>query len=276
MTGKELVLALRESRLDDVAPPYLWPDAELLRYLNYAEVQACRRAQLIIDWTTASDAGTAATAGTAGQKPLCSLNIIANQATYALSPKILQIRRCQIKSMTYPLIGPVTYSEIDSVLPGWWGTAGTVITSGSGGATTTVITAGTSSTGTSATSGTTITQLVGGYPTYFVNEPANTITFVLSPSADDVAHLIVSRIPLTPFTLLTSPEIEEKYHEGLVDWAAHLAFMKPDSETINLKLATLYEAKFEGQFGPLPNAFSEKIRKTIPMMARMRPRPWGS
>jgi hypothetical protein len=179
--------------------------------------------------------------------------------------------------MSYPLVGPVTYAELDDRYTGWWGTAGTVITSGTGGATTAVYSAGTSSTGgTHATAGTTITALLGGFPIWFLNEPTNTITFVLSPSADDTAQLVVSRIPLTPFTLQTSPEIEEKYHDGLVDWAAHLAFMKPDSDTLNLNLAKLYEAKFEQQFGTLRDAFSEKMRKTIPMMERMRPRVFGS
>jgi hypothetical protein len=277
MIGRELVAALRESRLDDNVPPYLWSDTELLRFLNYAEVQSCRRAHLIIDWTTANDSGTASTAGTAGQKPLCTLSLIAGQATYNLSPKILQVRRCQIKTMSYPLIGPLTYEELDERYSGWWGTAGTVITSGTGGATTSVITAGTSATGgTHATSGTTITAILGGQPYCFINEPTNTITFVLAPSANDTAQLIVSRIPLIPFTLQTSPEIEERYHEGLMDWAAHLAFRKPDSETINLNLSALYEQEFTRQCGLLPDAYSEKMRKTISMAGRIRPRAFGS
>jgi len=277
MIGRELVAALRESKLDDVAPPFLWSDVELLRFLNYAEVQACRRAHLIIDWTTANDSGTAATAGTFGQKPLCVLSVIADQATYNLSPKILQVRRCQLKSMTYPLIGPVTHAELDERLAGWWGTAGTVLSSGTGGATTSSWTAGTSATGgTHATSGTLITALLGGQPDYFINEPTNTLTLVLSPSANDTAYLVVSRIPLIPFTLQTSPEIEEKYHEGLMDWAAYLAFKKPDSDTLNLNLAALYEKEFTAQFGPLPDAYSEKMKKTISMQGRMRPRTFGS
>jgi hypothetical protein len=289
MTGQELVNDMRESKLDDVSPPYLWSDPELLRFLNYAEVQACRRAHLLIDATTANDSGTAATAGTAGQKPLCTLTIAAGQATYNLSPKILQVRRCQLRSMSYPLLGPVTYEELDERLSGWWGTAGTVITSGTGGATTNAWTAGEAYTagtsvahgthataGTYATAGTIITATLGGLPMYFLNEPTNTITFVQAPSADDTAQLIVSRIPLVSFTLSTSPEIEEKYHEGLMDWAAHLAFRKPDSDTLNLNLAKMYEDMFVRSFGTLPDAYSEKMRKTLSMQGRMRPREWGT
>ena len=254
MTGQELITHMRESMLDDAAEPYLWADAELLRYLNYAEVQACRRAHLIIDGITGNDSGTGAwslgtggTRGTGGVKPLCSLSITADTAVYNLSPKILQVRRCQLLSMTYPLMGPITYPEVDELLSGWIGTSGTIGTAGS-----------------------------GGYPTYFLNEPGNTIAFIRAPSADDTASLIVSRIPLIPFSLITSPEIEEKYHEGLMDWAAHLAYMKSDSEVQNLNLAKVYETKFVIQFGSLPDAFSDRMRKTLAQQQRMRARDFGS
>jgi hypothetical protein len=247
MLGKEMIVNLRESILDDVAVPYLWSDTELLRNLNYAEVQACRRAHLIIDGTTANDNGTAGTAGTLGQKPLCTLTIVGNQATYLLSPKILQIKRCQLRSMTYPLSGPKTYPEMDELWTGWIGTNGTVGTAGS-----------------------------GGLPMYFLNEPGNTITFIPGPSTADTASLVVSRIPLTPFTLQTSPEIDEKYHEGLMDWAAHLAYMKNDSDTLNLNLAKVYEDRFVRSFGQLPDAYSDRMRKTLSQQQRMRPRNFGS
>lgn len=247
MTGKELISHMRESILDDVAIPYLWPDTELLRFLNYAEVQACRRAHLIIDSTTANDSGTAATASTAGQKPLCVLSVIAEQAYYQLSPKILQVKRCQLKSLTYPLRGPLTYPQVDEEFNAWWGTNGTVGTCGS-----------------------------GGYPEAFLNEPGNTITFLYSPSTSDTAYLVVSRLPLMSFTMQTSPEIDEKYHIDLCDWAAKLAFSKPDSDALNLILAKQYEASFESKFGPLPDAYSDRMRKTISMMGRMRDREFGS
>jgi hypothetical protein len=273
MTGQELVAHLRESILDDMAPPYLWQEAELLRYLNYAEVQACRRAHLIIDGTTLSDNGTAATAGTLGQKPLCMLPIVANVATYNLSPKVLQVKRCQLMSMTYPLPGPKSYSEIDELQSGWWGTVGTL------GTVVTIGTSGSSSTSTAYTTagsaGTVAASGSGGYPYCYINEPGNTITFVLAPSANDIAALVVSRIPLTPFTLQTSPEIEEKYHEGLMDWAAHLAYMKNDSDTINLNLAKVYEDKFTRQFGSLPDAYSDRMRKVLSQKQRMRARAFG-
>lgn len=247
MTGAELIAVLRESILDDVQEPYLWKTPELLRNLNYAEVQACRRSYLIIDGSTANDSGTAATASTAGQKPLCTLTVVGDTATYNLSPKILQVKRCQLASMVNPLTGPLTYDDLDDYMYGWKGTGGIVGTAGS-----------------------------GGYPSAFLNEPNNTITFIQCPSTADTAYLVVSRIPLISFTLQTSPEIEEKHHDGLLDWAAHLAYMKNDSDTQNLNLSKLHEEKFISRFGQLPDAYSEKMRKTLSQKQRMRPREFGS
>jgi hypothetical protein len=247
MTGQELVTQLRETYLDDLHTPPYWSDSELLRNLNYAEVQACRRAHLLIDRFTANDAGTSGTSSTSGQRPLCKLTLVANQATYYLSPKILMVKRCQLTSMSYPLNGPVSTQELDERQSGWWGTSGTVGTAGS-----------------------------GGYPDYFINEPGNTITLYPAPSKIDTAYLIVSRIPLTPFTLTTSPEIDERHHMGLCDWAAHLAFMKPGENTINLNLAKVYEDSFTRNFGLLPDSNAERIRRTLAMNQRMRPRVFGS
>lgn len=253
MIGGDLVAHLRESILDDITHPQLWSDTELLRLLNYAEVQACRRAHLLIDGATKVDKGTsflgstAGTTGTMGIQPLCYLNIVANQANYVLSSKILQIKRCQFRSMTYPLDGPVAYSELDDLVSGWMGTGGSVGTAGS-----------------------------TGTPTYFLNEPGNTITFIRAPSVADIADLIVSRIPLTNFTLQTSPEIDEQYHLGLCDWAAHLAYLKYDTETQNLNLSKMYEDKFTQQFGILPDAYIQKMRKSYSQKQRMRPREFGS
>jgi len=247
MIGQELVNNLRSDILDDVAIPYLWSDPELLRYLNYAEVQACRRSHLLIDSQTANDSGTAATAGTLGQKPLCQLTLVAGQAVYNLSPKILQIKRCQLSGMSYPLRGPLSYYEADEQMSGWMGTSGTVGTSGS-----------------------------GGYPSGFLNEPGNTITFLLAPSASGTAYLTISRLPLISFTLQTSPEIQESYHEGLMNWAARLAYLKNDSETFNPEKAKYYESIFTAQFGPLPDAKTERMVKILSQQGRMRSRQFGS
>jgi len=248
--GSELVNILRTDILDDIKVPYLWDDTALMRMLNYAEVQACRRAHLIIDGSTANDFGTSATAGTAGTagvQPLCQLSLTAGKSVYSLNPKVLMVKRCQLSGMSYPLLGPLSLNETDEQFPGWMGTSGTVGTSGT-----------------------------GGYPLVFMNEPTNTITFLLAPAEACTAYLTVSRLPLFPFLLTTSPEVEEKYHEGLLNWAAHLAYMKNDSDAFNPQKAKYYEDQFTAQFGALPDAKSERLVKSLMMNTRMRPRRFGS
>jgi len=247
--GSELVSILRTDILDDTKVPYLWSDAELLRGCNYGEVQACRRAHLIIDGSTPNDFGTSATAGssgTAGVRPLCQLSLTAGKSVYSLNPKILFVKRCQLSGMSYPLPGPLSLFEAEEQFAGWMGTSGTVGTASS-----------------------------GGTPLAFMNEPTNTITFLLAPVEACTAYLIVSRLPLFPFLLATSPEVEEKYHEGLMNWAAHLAYMKNDSDTFNPQKAKYYEDQFTAQFGALPDAKSERLVKSMMMNTRMRPVRFG-
>jgi hypothetical protein len=70
----------------------------------------------------------------------------------------------------------------------------------------------------------------------------------------------VSRLPLNEMALnsnlsgtagygITYPEIPGRYHKKMLYWAAHLSFLKNDSETFNLQKAELYEKKFEQHFG---------------------------
>lgn len=64
MTLSELRAAFRVET-GDTATPYLWADTDLNRWLNEAEREACIRAKLIIDDSTASVATYAVTSGTA-------------------------------------------------------------------------------------------------------------------------------------------------------------------------------------------------------------------
>lgn len=252
MTGQELLDELR-CRLDDEVIPYLWGDPELLRYLNYAEVQACRRAYLLVDGSNAQDQGTSGTAGTAGGgvADLCNVTIIPNVGVYTLSRLVLQIKRVKLASMSEPLL-PVARDELDALWYGWEGTSGTAGTAGTAGGDPPV------------------------YPEYFVPELGNELVLVQTPTINDTASLIVARLPLKQFTISTSPEIAEKHHDGLLEWATHLAYLKNDSDTLNLNLATLFEKRFTDRFGPLPDAYSEKMRRELPRRQRMRPREFGS
>lgn len=253
MTGAELLTDLR-ARIDDEAVPHLWSDPELMRYLNYAQIQACRRSQLIVDGTTSSDLGTSGTAGTSGGgvASLCSVTIIPNVGVYALSRLVLQIKRVKLATMAYPL-APITRDELDATWYDWEALSGT--------------------NGTSGTSGSAGDSPV--YPDYFLSETGNELKLIKIPTINDTASLVIVRLPLQQFTIKTSPEIEEKHHDGLIDWAAHLAYMKPDSETMQLNLAAVYEKKFTERFGPIPDAYAERMRKELPRRQRMRARGFG-
>lgn len=106
-TTLELIAWLRE-QLDDEVNPYLWTNSYLLRGLNEAEVQACRRAYLIIDKDTAS---------------VCALTLSASTATFAIHSKILQVRRLTIGSSDVPLT-QTTRQELDEEIPAWWSVYG--------------------------------------------------------------------------------------------------------------------------------------------------------
>lgn len=253
MTGEDLINSLRYDILDDVAEPYLWSTAFLLRCCNLAEAQACRRAHLIIDGNTGKDSGTSGTAGTAGGgvADLCSVTLIPNVWTYTLSRLVIQIKRVKLATMANPLT-PVTRDELDELWSSWESVSGTAGTAGTAGGDGPV------------------------YPEYFIAELGNELTLVKGPTINDTASLIVSRLPLMQFTLSTSPEVAERHHDGLLYWAAHLAYMKSDTETSNLNLAAVYEKKFTDRFGPMPDAYSEKMRRELPRRQRMRPRAFGS
>ena len=76
MTLTEIIQSAREDFLDDAVTPYLWSDIVLARYANEAEKEACRRASLLSDKTTAQDGDSV---------PLCSLTLVPGTAKYTIS-----------------------------------------------------------------------------------------------------------------------------------------------------------------------------------------------
>lgn len=76
MTVADFIAQFR-SDLDDGAAPYLWSDADIIRYLNGAVREACERALLIEDDTSAA----------------AQLTTIISQPTYVLHASVIQIKR---------------------------------------------------------------------------------------------------------------------------------------------------------------------------------------
>lgn len=228
MTTPELIIALREL-LDDEQQPYLWKDSALVRYLNDAERQACRRAYLIIDRQTSA---------------ICNVTLSASVASYTLHSKVLQLRRVVVGSGPSPLL-VYTKEELDALQD---------------------------------IGGTDWASITPGIPELVIHEANDELIFYPPPQSADVAYLEVARLPLIDLTNdnSSSPEVPLMYQEDLILWGAHRAYMKNDSDTLNLGLAKEYETKYTDRFGPLPSASNERKRKSWAMKMKARPREFGT
>jgi hypothetical protein len=222
VNATELIDAVR-SVLGDESPPYKWQDSALMRYLNEAEEQICRRAYLLIDETTTS---------------ICQFSVSVSVASYRYHSKILQIKRVVTASSTIPL-NQYTRAELDAEDTGW------------------------------------ISQI--GTPTKYVAENIGELILVPIPQSVTTATLQVARLPLNSFSAAStqSPEVDDGYHNDLIDWALHRAYERRDTDTQNMQLSQYYEGRFTVRFGALPTAKSERARKSIPSNMSVKAREFG-
>jgi hypothetical protein len=84
----------------------------------------------------------------------------------------------------------------------------------------------------------------------YVMTPTNKIILYPIPSVASTVNLTVSRFPNTPMTITGSPEVDSRYHQGLILWMLYRAYLKNDSETLNTDKAADYLKLFEKYFGP--------------------------
>lgn len=95
--------------LDDASTTdQLWTDVELNEYINDAENQSCKIADLLIDSTTVS---------------ICTITLVSGTAIYSISPLILKIPRAFITGATRPLI-QTTKRILDLTYPSWASASG--------------------------------------------------------------------------------------------------------------------------------------------------------
>lgn len=99
MTVADFIAQFR-SDLDDAVADYLWSDADIIRYLNGAVREACERALLIEDRTSAASLITTAI-GT---------------ADYALHPSVIQIKRVAFRGR--PLV-ETSVEQMDAECCNW-------------------------------------------------------------------------------------------------------------------------------------------------------------
>jgi len=247
----ELISVLRNQYLDDVAEPYLWSDAELIRYIAQAQNEACERAHLLVDQSTPA---------------ICQIPVQVGVTGYLLSDKVLLVKGAAFGTsadQSYALT-QTTRSRLDQTHPGWRNHTGNpryYICEDNG-----EITIIPASLGTTGTNGTTSTSGTSG-----------------------TAFLQVARYPLNDLSLastagtgtaglgVTYPEIPAQYHLKMLSWAVRLAFLKNDSETFNLAKAEKYEAIFDRDFGrPLSARTKQFLRSNNLNSPRMRPRAFSS
>lgn len=114
MKAVNLFTVFREQTGDENAP-LLWEDSELYRFLNEAEVEACRRARLIVD-----------TQNVAGVDNVCRITLANAVALYNLDRRVIYVRRALMAGRTIPLCG-MDYRDLDEDQPGWQSRTGQVI-----------------------------------------------------------------------------------------------------------------------------------------------------
>lgn len=99
MTLKELKSLFRLEG-DDRIKKYLWSEDYLTTIANWAEVEACRRARLITDSTSA----------------LCRLSVGAGDALLKVDPRVIFVRRTKLQSQTRPL-RKVHAADLEAMAP---------------------------------------------------------------------------------------------------------------------------------------------------------------
>lgn len=105
----ELITSARNQADDADSIDALWADSEWTEYANDAENEACIRANLLIDSTSA----------------LTSIAVSSGIATYGLDAKILIVKRVKLANGTEPLV-KTSRRVLDATYPDWENDSGTV------------------------------------------------------------------------------------------------------------------------------------------------------
>lgn len=156
---------------------------------------------------------------------ICTILVTAGTALYALSPKIIRTLSVMPSWDTRPLVRTVT-QEMDMRVSNW-------------------------------------RAETNPRPTHVLFDfESGKLRLYPTPSEDGSLNLRVYRIPLTNMTGDNDePEIKEVYHDKLVHWVCHRAYLKPDSDTYNKNASLEALAAFEREFGARPDARAEEFEE---------------
>lgn len=100
-----------------------------------------------------------------------------------------------------------------------------------------------------------------GQPSRFYDEQTY-LGVCPTPTVDTDLSLAVWRLPLEPMADNDDePDIAERFHFQLLDWAAHLAFKRRDADAQDQQRAANHEARFTNSFGVRPDANVQRKRR---------------
>ncbi len=159
---------------------------------------------------------------------VCSITLQANVSTYSLHPSVFEIKRLTFRGRP---LDEASVEGLDCDYPGW--------------------------------------ETRTGQPRYFVFEQASgtqpaKVRLVPTPIQADTVALTVCRGALKPLSAdidTGKPEIPERFHERLMDWVLHRAYLKQDADTFDPSKAATSLALFVQAFGERPDANVQRKRR---------------
>lgn len=152
---------------------------------------------------------------------VCTVTLAPDISTYPLHPSVFEIKRVMLRGRP---LDETSVEELDDECPGWESWKGT--------------------------------------PRAFIfeqacgSQPAN-LRLVRIPTQADTLALTVYRGALKPLSAdidMGKPEIPERFHENLMDWVLHRAYLKQDADTFDPAKAAESKALFVQAFGERPDA----------------------
>jgi hypothetical protein len=173
----------------------LWKDSELNGYTNEAVDVFCREIPLIIDSSTAADDDSIA---------LCQITTEDGTQDYALSPKVVAIRRAKVSGELRPLVE----AEMDLLdkNDSYWDD---------------------------------VSEKYRQTPLYYLlGRETDKLTLIRCPDDIYTVNLTVQRLPLVDLAADGDvPEISSAYHRLLFSYIKYKAYMKRDVETFSERKA---------------------------------------
>ena len=285
MTLSQLLAAFRIES-GDLSIPQLWPDADVVGYLNEAEQEAAIRSWLLFDDSTAE---------------ICDFDTVVDQSAYALHEKVVEIRNAIISSTDYSRALKRTSRELLDDQDDEWETwpastpeqyiqdeTGIVLAAKPDDVYSINMAVfrlplrdmALSADVTFQDTGDTVTQTAHGRiggdrvsfsvitsttgiaidTEYFIRDVTTDTYKLCAVEGGDAIALTTNGIGTATFGG-NSPEIHSRHHRNLIDWALYRAYSKRDADGMNESKAAFHLALFERNFGLRPDANVARKRR---------------